>query len=135
MTRYYVQEFTIPDADTSLSFTEFLFGKNITEQAMLIECLALTMARSTLREFEWLARCPAIRPHWFKAMEMYINLSGRCIYKLNAMNNLRHTTHCFVHVIKVGIPKKNHLHFTRNFLNITYFRRFLCRHANPMKIR
>lgn len=103
-TRYYIQKCTLPDATSaSLRFAEFLFGENISEHTpeALMEFMLGSMARCTVKEFEWLANCSSFRPYWFKAMEMFSDVIGHCKYAVNATDNLRHTISCFVHVIKV----------------------------------
>lgn len=106
MTQYYVQKFALPDATSSpLRFAEFLFGENITDSPpdVLMECILGTMARCTVKEFEWLARCPVFRPYWFKALQMFSNVIGQSKDAVNAIDNLRHTLSCYVHAIKVRL--------------------------------
>lgn len=104
MTRYYIQKFTLPDATSpSLRFAEFLFGENIADRSpdVVMELIVGTLTRCTVKEFEWLARCPVFRPYWFKAIQMFGNVIGQSKYAVNASDNLRHTISCYVHVIKV----------------------------------
>lgn len=109
LTRYYFQKFALTPAQPQLHLVEFLFGNDVDQASStaddnIMEKLLGTMPRCTPKECEWLARSPPFRAQMFAAQLLFSQVVGQSqqLHSTTAaLENLRYTSQCLIHAVKV----------------------------------
>lgn len=107
LTRYYFQKFSLTATQPQLHLVEFLFGNDVDQLSTadnIMEKLLGTMPRCTPKECEWLARSQPFRTQMFAAQLLFSQVVGQSqqLHSTTAaLENLRYTSQCLIHVVKV----------------------------------